>query len=203
MQLHVLLHAFAADAAATLCATVAAGEEVPFEIVEEGAHGSRPGLYHYEPLVGQFLDRHWDGLARLPSAHSAATALGTLAGLREYLDTYAKERRASAPLAQEALRCFTHRLFDGQGGEFDLLPERFEPAYRELHQLTMADESELVVVALVRGIACESAEVALAERTVLVPLERLEVLPPGIGRARHAARSPRIHANGASATPGA
>ena len=178
-QLHVLLHAFAADAAMTLAAAVAAGEEVPFEIVEEGANGSRTGLYCYQPLTSEFVDRHWDCLLRLPSAQAALAAIGELGGgLRDYLDTYADEQRAAVPVAVDVLRCFTHRALDAAAGEFELTPERFEPAYRELHQSTLSDRSELAVVALVRGLGCESAEVMLAEGTMLVPLERLEVLPP-------------------------
>src|ERR1700722_16940088 len=37
-RLHSSLHTFALDGAATLAAAVAAGEEVPFEVVEDGSH---------------------------------------------------------------------------------------------------------------------------------------------------------------------
>ena len=177
-QLHSSLHAFATDAAATLAAAVAAGDEIPFEIVEEGGHGSRPGLFCYEPLTADFLERHWDGLLRLPAADAAQAALATLGGLRDYLETYADQRRAGVPLAQEALCVFAHRVFDTTRGDFELAPEHFEPAYRELHQAAGADQSTLAVVALLRGITCESTEIVIRDGTMLVPLERLEVLPP-------------------------
>ena len=72
-------------------------------------------------------------------------------------------------------------------------PERFEPAYRELHRGDRrAGGSELVVLALLRGIGCESPEIELAEGTLLVPLARLEVLPPDpLARARAARRRSR------------
>jgi hypothetical protein len=170
--LHAALHAFETDAAATLRAAVLAGEEVPFEIAADD------GLYCYRPLVGEFLERHWECLMRLPSAVQAQTALATRGGLAEYLQIYALEQRPGVPVAQDGLRCFTHRVFNGDPGEFELEPERFEPAYRELHQATIQDRSELAIVALLHGIECASGEIELAEGMLLVPLDRLEALPP-------------------------
>jgi len=177
-RLHTSLHAFAADAAATLAAAIAAGEEVPFEVVEAGGHGARPGLFQYQPMTANFIEAHWETLSRLPAAVAACAALGGLGDLHEYLDTYAEQHRADVPPAQDALRCFIHRVLDACEGEFELAPERFEPAYRELIDATNAQESDLVVLALLRGLGCESAEIELAEGTLLVPLERLGVLPP-------------------------
>ena len=54
-QLHASLHAFAAQTSAALAGAVAGGDEIGFEVVEEGARGSRPGLYCYEPLTGEFV----------------------------------------------------------------------------------------------------------------------------------------------------
>jgi len=176
-RLHASLHAFAADATASLAAAVAAGEEVPFEILEGGVDG-RPSLYQYQPLTANFIEAHWPALAALPTAASAQAALAGLGELRSYLDTYAAQRSASAEPALDALRCFLHRVLDGCEGEFVLVPERFEPAYRELAQATDATESDHVVLALLAGFACESPEVELAQGTLLVPLARLEVLPP-------------------------
>jgi len=176
-RLHASLHAFASEAAATLAAMVAAGDEIPFEIVEEGAGRSHPGLYCWQPRTGDFVERHWEGLMRLGSAADALVALSSLGGLDEYLETYAQERRAGATTAQDALRCFAHRLFDG-AADFDLAPGRFEPAYRELDQLTATERSELALTALLRGIGCESEEVEVADGMLLVPIEHLEVLPP-------------------------
>jgi hypothetical protein len=177
-QLHASLHAFAAAAGAMLADEVAGGDEIGFEVVEEGARGSRPGLYCYAPLTAEFVERHWDRLLQLPAARAAQQALAQLGGLEEYLDTYAEDHRARAPIEQDALRCFTRRVFEGAGEDFELEPERFEPAYRELHRGAVDEASELAVLALLRGIGCESAEVTLAEGTLLAPLARLDVLPP-------------------------
>ena len=119
-QLHASLHAFAAAAGATLAAEVAGGDEIGFEVVEEGARGSRPGLYCYEPLTAEFVERHWDRLLELPTARTAQQALAALGGLEAYLDTYAEDHRARAPIEQDALRCFTRRVFEGAGEEFEL-----------------------------------------------------------------------------------
>ena len=177
-QLHASLHAFAAAAGATLAAEVAGGDEIGFEVVEEGARGSRPGLYCYEPLTAEFVERHWASLLRLPEMRAAQLALAALDGLEEYLDTYAEEHRAGAPVEQDALRCFTRRVFDGAGEDFELEPERFEPAYRELAAGAGAQAGELAVLALLRGIDCESAEITLGEGVMLAPLAQLDVLPP-------------------------
>ena len=176
-RLHASLHAFASEAAATLAAMVAAGDEIPIEVVEEGADGSRRGLYCWQPRTGEFLERHWEGLMRLGSAADALAVLGSLGGLDTYLETYAQERRAGASPAHDALRCFAHRLFDA-AADFELAPERFEPAYRELGEMTAAQRSELALTALLRGIGCESAEIEVADGMLLVGLEHLEVLPP-------------------------
>ena len=196
-RLHATLHAFAADAAATLAAAVAAGDEVPFEVVEAGAHGARPGLFHYR-LLANYIELHWETIMRLPAAAAAQAALEGLGDLSGYLDTYAAQRSASAPASMETLRCLIHRVLDACEGEFVSTPDRFEPAYREIADATDAQESDVVVLALLRGIACESPEVELAEGTMLVPLERLEVPPNPIG-ATH--RAPR-RACAAAAAPG-
>ena len=177
-QLHASLHAFAVEAAGVLADALAAGEEVGFEIVEEGARGSARALYCYEPLTGEFVDRHWDMLAALPTAREAELALAGLGGLEEYLDTHAQEHRAGAPLLTDVLRCFTRRVFEGAGEHFALSAELFEPAFRELPHAQPAAEGELAVLALLGGIACASPEIELGEGMLLAPLERLDVLPP-------------------------
>jgi hypothetical protein len=176
-QLHASLHAFAAQASAALAGQVAGGDEIGFEVVEEGARGSRPGLYCYAPLTGEFVDRHWELLASLPAAHDAQMALAELGGLEEYLDTHAQEHQGGVPILQGALRCFTRRVFKGAGEEFELVSERFEPAYRELRPAT-EEVGEVAVLALLRGIGCVSVEITLREGVMLAPLGELDLLPP-------------------------
>jgi tetratricopeptide (TPR) repeat protein len=184
-QLHASLHAFALAAGAMLAAAVAGGDEIGFEVVEEGARGSRPGLYCYQALTAEFIERHWTALLALPQRREAQLALAALEGLEGYLDTYGQEHRAGASIEQDALRCFTRRAFEGAGEDFELAPERFEPAYRELAAGAGVTPGELAVVALLRGIECESPEVTLAEGVVLAPLGRLDVLPPDPGWRHH------------------
>jgi hypothetical protein len=180
-RLHASLHAFAVAAGAMLAARVAGGDELGFEVVEEAARGSRRGLYCFEPLNAEFVERHWNALLELPAARNAQLALSELDALEAYLDIYAPEHHAGAPLEQDALRCFTRRVFEGAGEDFELLPDRFEPAYRELHQGTDDADDELAVLALLRGIGCESPELTIAEGMMLAPLARLDVLPPDRG----------------------
>ena len=176
-QLHASLHAFAAQASAALAGQVAGGDEIGFEVVEEGARGSRPGLYCYAPLTGEFVERHWELLLTLPAAEDAQMALAQLGGLEEYLDTHAREHRGGVPILQAALRCFTRRVFEGAGEEFELVSERFEPAYRELRPAT-EEAGEVAVLALLRGIGCVSSEIELSEGVMLAPLAELDLLPP-------------------------
>jgi hypothetical protein len=176
-QLHASLHAFAAQVSPALANQVAGGDEIGFEVVEAGARGSRPGLYCYEPLTGEFVERHWQLLLTLPAAHDAQMALVELGGLEEYLDTYAQERSGAMPILQDVLRCFTRRVFEGASEEFELVPERFEAAYRELRP--QAEEAgELALLAMLRGIGCMSSEIALRDGVMLAPLAELDVLPP-------------------------
>jgi hypothetical protein len=177
LRLRASLHAFVVQASMALAGAVAGGEEIGFEVVEAGSRGARPGLYCYEPLTGEFVERHWPGLLELPGAHEAQMALAARGGLEQYLDTYADEHRGGAPILQDALRCFTRRVFDGADDGFELIPDRFESAYRELEGGT-GGEGELAVLALLRGIGLHSAEMALSEGVMLAPLGELDVLPP-------------------------
>jgi hypothetical protein len=175
-QLHASLHAFAAQASAALAGQVAGGDEIGFEVVEEGARGKRPGLFCYAPLTGEFVERHWQLLLALPAADSAQSTLASLGGLEEYLDAYAAERRGGVPILQDVLRCFTRRVFE-RGDDFELVAERFEAAYRELRP-EAEEVGELAVLALLRGIGCMSTEVELSDGIMLAPLAELDVLPP-------------------------
>jgi len=176
-QLHASLHAFAAQASAALAGQVAGGDEIGFEVVEEGARGRRPGLFCYAPLTGEFVERHWERLLALPAAESAQVALSSLGNLEEYLDAYAAERRGGVPILQDVLRCFTRRVFERCGEDFELVAERFESAYRELRPQT-EEAGELAVLALLRGIGCLSPEVELSDGVMLAPLAELDLLPP-------------------------
>jgi hypothetical protein len=176
-ELHAALHAFAQQAAATLSARIASGEEIDFEVVVERAKGSHAGLYCYAPLTGEFVERHWDALLELPAARDAQMAMAALGDLDRYLDTYAREHRSGAPILQDALRCFARRVFEDGGEDFELEPARFEAAYGELRGGT-EEPAELAVLALVSGIGLRSGSLEVLDGVLLAPLGDLDVLPP-------------------------
>lgn len=183
-QLHASLLAFAAQASVALASQVAGGDEIGFEVVEEGARRSRPGLFCYAPLTGEFVDRHWEQLLTLPAATEAQMALSSHNGLEEYLDAHAAGQRGGVPILQDVLRCFTRRVFDRCGEDFELSTERFEAAYRELRPAT-EEAGELAVLALLQGVGCLSPEIALSDGVMLAPLAELDVLPPDPAWRRH------------------
>jgi hypothetical protein len=176
-QLHACLHAFAQQAATVLAAARNAGSEVGFDVIQEGGRGSRPALYCYRALTGEFIERHRDDVRRLPGYQPAVDALVALDGLGAYLDARGVARPAGGqrPLADAALRRFLERVFDG--ATFEITPDRFEPAYRELEQAAVDGRAETVVVALLRGMTTESEQVPLGDGALLAPPQCLEDLP--------------------------
>ena len=90
--LHDTLAAFVEEAAWQLAEEVAAGAEVPFELIEQG-RASAP-LYCYRPLTDRFIAEHLGMLERLPSYPAARKGLAALPNLGAYL--IARGRRAPA-----------------------------------------------------------------------------------------------------------
>ncbi len=176
--LHACLHAFAEQAALVLAAAADAGSEVRFDVIEEGGRGSRPPLYCYRALTGEFIERHRDAVRRVPGYQPALEALIDLDGLGAYLDARGVARPPGGQriLAEASLRRFLERVFDGAA--FTIVPERFEPAYRELEQSAVEGRAETVIVALLRGMTTESEQVPLGDGALLAPPQCLEDLPP-------------------------
>jgi hypothetical protein len=178
-QLHQLLHAFAAEAAQALNAVVVSGDEVGFEVVEERARTHRPALYCYRPLTGAFIARHWHTLARQPTASAALAEVERLPGTATYLESHPELAHGGIADPAEAVLCaFLGRVFDGDDKSFLLLPERFEPAYRELFSNAVDQRSEVALLGLMRGVSSTAKELALGEGILLAPLERLGRVPP-------------------------
>ena len=75
--LHDTLAAFVEEAAWQLAEEVAAGAEIPFELIEQG-RASAP-LYCYRPLTDRFIADHLGMLERLPSYPAAAQGLSRAA----------------------------------------------------------------------------------------------------------------------------
>jgi hypothetical protein len=176
--LHDCLHAFAEQAAVVLAAASDAGSEVRFDVIEEGGRGSRPPLYCYRALTGEFIERHRDAVRRVPAYAPAIEALIGLDGVGAYLDArgVARPPGGQRTLAEAALRRFLERVFDG--ATFTITAERFEPAYRELEQAAVDGRAETVIVALLKGLTTESEQVPLGDGALLAPPECLEDLPP-------------------------
>ena len=179
-QLHSALHAFALEAAQTLAAASARGDEVGFEVVQERARSNRPALYCYRPLTAEFIGRQWPEVSARPTAARAIAALAEVPGLETYLEAHpqAAGDTGTGEPAEAALRCFIARVFDGCDTTFELVPERFEPAYRELHENAVEQRTELALLGLLRGVSTVSKEIAIGEGILLAPLKRLGKLPP-------------------------
>ncbi|HYM58428.1 MAG TPA: hypothetical protein VES79_10760 [Solirubrobacteraceae bacterium] len=165
--LHDTLAAFVEEAAWQLAEEVAAGAEVPFELMEQG-RASAP-LYCYRPLTGRFIADHLGLLGRLTSYMAVAQGLAALPDLSAYL--VARGRRAPSPdrraQANAALEAFLSALW-GEATEFVFDRERFEAAFAELEDAVYEGCSLSVVLAPVEGLVIESEEVALDDGLALV-----------------------------------
>jgi stage V sporulation protein SpoVS len=179
-QLHQSLHAFSIEAAQALTAATAGGAEVGFDIVEERARLHRPALYCYRPLTGQFVARQWPTLRSLPSAASALAELSGMPGLHSYLAAHAPpaDDDDGCDFSEAALQCFIGRVFDGADKAFVLVPERFEPAYRELFENAVERRNDIALLGLLRGVSTTAREIVLGDGMLLAPLERLGRVPP-------------------------
>ena len=93
--LHDTLAAFVEEAAWQLAEEVAAGAEIPFELIEQG-RASAP-LYCYKPLTDRFIADHLGMLERLPSYPAAAQGLAALPNLSAYLIARGRRTPAGQP----------------------------------------------------------------------------------------------------------
>jgi hypothetical protein len=176
--LHTALRSFADEAAALLHGETAAGAEVPFELVEEGA-GRRTPLYCYRPLVGEFVRTRGGALERLPSHALAVAALADHADrLSRYL-TAVGERPSGGPSG--TLQAFLGRVF-GEATDFALEEPRFGRAYAQLEEAIFAGRTDATVVVPVLGLDIASPEVVLGEGLSLQRADGLPGAPPDAGR---------------------
>jgi hypothetical protein len=176
-RLREALEAFVEEAAERLGEATAAGEEIPFEVVEEGGRG-RP-LYCYRPLTGRFIHEHAAVLRVLPRHAQARAELATLGGLDAYLEARGvrpvpADARARADAVLEALLT---DVFD-EATEFEPRPERFGRAYGELERVLVDGRAAAAVLAPVLGLAIASPEVPLGDGLTLLRGDALEGAPP-------------------------
>lgn len=179
-NLHSILEAFTADAAARLSGETANGAEVPFEVVESEARRGRVPLYCYKPLTGEFIDERLGMLSGLATYSPAVRALAGVERADAYLSTLglmapAEERaRADAVLA-----AFLRRVFEDRS-EFMFDPTRFELVYQELELALFEARHVCTVAAVVLGLAFEATtpELALGDGLSLVRADKFEDPPP-------------------------
>jgi hypothetical protein len=178
--LYSTLEAFTAEAGGQLAAETARGAEIPFELVQAGAHHrGRPALYCYRPLTGDFIGQRIGLLSGLPTYLPALRALADRETVAAYLEARGEARVPSSPRerADAALSSFLSRVF-AERSEFGADPARFATAYEELEQALYAGMCVTTVIAPVLGVTLEATdEVALDDGLALVQGEALADAP--------------------------
>lgn len=171
-ELHDALAAFVEEAAWELAAATAAGEEVPFEVVDAAPPSGRGRpLYCYRPMTGAFVRGHAHLLTGLDSHRRAAAALtASPDGLEEYL-----EARAVRPVPGELrdragaalLALLDHAFADA--AEFEATPQRVNRACAELERFLLTrGQAATTVLAPVLNLAIASPVLALAPGLTLL-----------------------------------
>ena len=179
--LHTALRAFADEAATALAADVAGGEEVPFELAEEGRRRRTP-LYCYRPLTGAYIRERLGKLAKLASYAPAARELEVLEGLDAYLRSRGEQRVPRDPRdrADATLRVFVDRVFE-DSSDFAITSERFDRAFEELEELVAAREEQLATLVVgLPGLRLASPEVELADGVRLCRHENVPGAPDDV-----------------------
>lgn len=171
-QLHAALRSAGQHAARELAARVRAGDEVPFELLEHAHRGKpggpRPTLYSYRPLVGLYVERHADALARLPAVAEAEHTMVAAWGVETYLEARGVSRPPADPHARAALavRQFLERLFE-DAPDFAPTQEHFDRAFAELDAVLTNDVTETVVAIPLVGVEPAMATVAITRGVAL------------------------------------
>jgi hypothetical protein len=149
------LESFAMEASGLLAARLAAGEEMGFELCEEGGPGSAQ-LYCYRPLTARFIRDRRGPLALLPSHHSAARLLAERDTVDLYLAAHGEMRVPGDRLgrATVALELFLCAMY-AERSEFGFEPAHFEMACAELERTLYPERDAATVIAPVFGIALD------------------------------------------------
>ena len=171
-ELHGALREFALETAAMLSTELDAGEELPYDVIEEPGTGSV--LYRYLPLTADFIAARWDAIAAMPSARRAATALGD--GAEAYL------RLRGLPAANDAepaLRAMLDRLYE-DATDFQFPEERFDRVYTEVERTLYEGTMHTAVLATVHGLVIESDRVDLGGGLMLARGDRIDAPPEAV-----------------------
>jgi hypothetical protein len=171
-ELHDALREFALETAALLSAEVAAGAELPYDVVEEPGTGSV--LYRYLPLTSAFIAERWPALRSMPIYETAARALGS--GAEAYL------RLRGLPAAADsepALRAMLDRLYE-DATDFQFPEERFERVYAEVERTLYENTMGTAVVAPVHGLLIEGDRLDLGGGLILARGDRIAAPPEAV-----------------------
>jgi hypothetical protein len=171
-ELHAALREFALETAALLSTELDAGEELPYDVVEEPGTGSV--LYRYLPLTAEFIATRWDVIGAMPSAKRAAEALGN--GAEAYLRL---RGLPAADDAEPALRAMLDRLYE-DATDFQFPEERFERVYSEVERTLYEGTMRTAVVAAVPGLVLESDRVDLGGGLMLARGDRVDAPPEAV-----------------------
>jgi hypothetical protein len=179
-QLEIALSEFLDTAAGYLCAEVAAGAEVPFEL-GAGRRGQGPTpLYCYRALTGTFIAERQAALDRLPGHAEAAELLEGFDGLDRYLASVGADvsRATGRARGRAALNAILEEVFEEQT-DFELRPERLRTALDRLEQSTCASASDVTLVATLHGVMTVSAELPLTKGLTIAHPDALKGIPDG------------------------
>jgi hypothetical protein len=168
--LHRWLEAFALEASGMLTACLSAGEELAFELAEEGGRGGAQ-LYCYRPLTAPFIRERRALLVTLESHAPAAHLLCECDSVDLYLAGHGEvripgDRLGRAMLALELFLCAIY----AERTDFGFEPAHFEASYSELERTIYPDRTAATVIAPIHGIALDHGtnELTLGEGVSLI-----------------------------------
>jgi hypothetical protein len=178
-QLEAALSDYFAAASVYLRGEIAAGAEVPFELGSQTARrGGSATLYCYRALTGEFIGEREAALKRLPGHAEVAKLLEHFDGVDSYLASVGGEaaRAKGRSRVRATVKALLEEVFDEQS-DFELRSERVEAALKRLHDSTLANASELTLVASLHGVTISSAELPLTKGLRIVQRDALAELP--------------------------
>ena len=158
------LKAMAGDAAKRLRELIAGGEQIPYDVEEQGAGAPLP---QYVPLTERFIGDHAPALLELDSFGSGCAAIESAGLARPYLGELGvavpTNERKRAELAGVVFLC---RLWQGST-DFSLDAERVANAIAELEAQGEAADDEIEVVVPLRGLQLPITRLELATATIV------------------------------------
>ncbi len=168
--LHRRLEAFTVEASGLLSTRLAAGDEMGFELCDEGGHGGAH-LYCYRPLTAPFIRERRAALVTLPSHQDGCELLAECETLDLYLAAHGEVRIPPDRIgrAMVALELFLCAMY-AERSDFGFEPSHFETAYAELERTVYPERAAVTVIAPVFGIALDhgTTELTLGESLSLI-----------------------------------